>query len=710
MKTNRRLILGVLLVAVLAFVPATVSARDNLIEMIPDNAFVALYIERPQRVLPETLIKPIFSAFCENETDVTALVEAIKRIPGPTLIGVIAPPPPNGNDEPDIFFAMDLTGPPVEADELMEKVFLPGLNAFRNPDSPSTQSLKLEKGKTSSRVLMGGEPLFSYAVKGKVLLGATKPQLPLRWARGEWPEQQWFKMSGVRRMLGRLPDEFSARLFINPVPLFQFIEKPRPNSPDEAMLKALVPEDILAGAIDLNWDRWTLSVRATIALVEECQGVARVLAKPAHSARALGVFPEDFLAVGRMGWKSAAGIFDTIFTITDRFDETISAEYREELAEFEKETGVDWDTGILGNLVGEVAFGVRVDFTRKSPIGWAAVFPLSDAAKFREQFDKLAKHFELPIEEIEVDGIRVGKTTTVEAQTAGGGVHSSIATSPFTTFFLAQNHGVWVVGSDAETVADIVKRAASGLKAQPTGANLRACYDRLGDPNHLAVMLDVEQLRKRVPAIGMAVGSKLAPALAEGFVGAAVTTADHVANLELCWSSRSAGAKRRETQGAEMPAVSSEQVMIELGMSFARSLARARLMSQRVVSMNNMRGIGQALYIYASEHDGAFPDSLENLLRSSPDALSLTMLVSPYDGRGPKSIDDVNRKSYVIYRPGFGISSAPTEVILAERTVHDDGANFLFQDGHVEFIKEPQASRLLELIAAGEEQVRKHSE
>ena len=707
MKTNRRLSLGAILIAAFALPSQSAAARDSLIELIPDNAFAALYIERPQRALPPTLIKPIFAAVSESDATAATLAMAVKRIPGPILIGLITPPP-NGDDTPDVFFAMDLTGPPVDADDLMEKVFFPAFEMFQS--SPQAQPLKLEKGKTSSRVLMGGETLFAYAVKDKVLFGATKPQLPLRWVRGEWPKKQWIKMPGVRRLLGRLPDEFSARLLVNPVPLFGFIEKPKPNSPEEVALKALAPQDVLAGAIDLTWDRWTLSARATIALVEDCQGVARVLAKPTHPARVLGVFPEDFLAVGRIGWKSAAGIFDGLYAITDRFDETISAEYREELAEFEKESGVDWDTGILGNLVGEVAFGVRVDFARKSPIGWAAVFPLGDEAKFREQLDKLATHFELPIEEMEVDGIRVRKTTTVKIKPLEGVQLPAIATASPETFFFAQHHGLLIIGGDAETVADIVKQAAGGLKAEPAGANLRACYNRLGDPNHLAVMLDVEQLRKKVPVIGMAVGPRLAPAVAEGFVGAAVTVEERVVSAELHWSSRSAGAKRRETQGAEMPAIGTEEVMLEVGTAFALSLARARAQSKRVVSMANMRGVGQALYIYADRHDGAFPESIEALLRATPDALNLKMLTSPYDGRGPKSIDDVKRDCYVVYRPGLTTKSDPREVLMAERAIHDGGANFLFLDGHVEFIQEPQATRLLEMIADGEKQVTKPSE
>ncbi len=113
------------------------------------------------------------------------------------------------------------------------------------------------------------------------------------------------------------------------------------------------------------------------------------------------------------------------------------------------------------------------------------------------------------------------------------------------------------------------------------------------------------------------------------------------------------------------------------------------------------------MYVYAEKHDGAFPDSLSDLLRAVPDAISLDQLVSPYDGQGPRSISDVDQSCYILYRPHLSTKSAPTEVIMAEREAQRDGANFMFVDGHVELIQEPRASELIQLIRDGAEQVRK---
>jgi len=44
------------------------------------------------------------------------------------------------------------------------------------------------------------------------------------------------------------------------------------------------------------------------------------------------------------------------------------------------------------------------------------------------------------------------------------------------------------------------------------------------------------------------------------------------------------------------------------------SLSRARELSKRTVCSANLRGIGQAMYIYANDHDDQFPNSLQELL------------------------------------------------------------------------------------------------
>ncbi len=685
----------------------TAAAANKLIELIPDKAMGAVYIERPRRMLPPKLVTPFLETLSEDKAVVKKLAEAIKRIPGPVLIGVITPPP-RSEELPSLFVATEIVGPPDGFEKLVEETFLPAINAALGGEGG--RSLKLEKGKTGSRILMmpGGDTVFSYAIRGKVAFGSVKPQLSLRWARGEWPQRRWVDMPGVKKMLVGLPKEASVRVLINPIPLFELIEKPKPNSVEELMLQVLAPEDVRAGAVDLNWDESALSVQATIALAEECVGLARVLARPANSARALGVFPDDFVAIGRLGWGSLSDVVEGAFAISDRFDETISEEYREELAEFEKETGVDWNDGLLKNLVGELAFGIRVNFGKQPPVGWAAVLPLGDADRFRGEFDKLVAHYELPFKDTVCDGVLVRKTVVAKIKNAAGVQLPKAATVLSDGCHLAIEYGLLILGGDAQIVADVAKQAAGGKKPRPVGANLRACYEALGDPNHLAVMLDIEQLRKKVPILPMVVGPDFAPMFAEGNVGMVATVEEQNARIAFRWSLKSPGKRAPKTGQPAAAGGDGADVMVMVTTALARSVAAARQQSQQVVSATHMRCVGQMLYMYADKHKGAFPESLEDFVRAMPDTLTLNMLTSPYTGCGPKSIDEVNRRSYVVYRPGLTTKSDPREIVLAEREVIDGrGANFLFVDSHVEFIKEPRASELLELIASGATEVRR---
>jgi prepilin-type processing-associated H-X9-DG protein len=106
------------------------------------------------------------------------------------------------------------------------------------------------------------------------------------------------------------------------------------------------------------------------------------------------------------------------------------------------------------------------------------------------------------------------------------------------------------------------------------------------------------------------------------------------------------------------------------------SLSRAREIAKRAVSAANLRGIGQACFIYANEHDGRFPPQLADLL---PDGrITEKMLHSPRD--------DLPDVSYV-YIAGQKFESRPTNILAYERLIGDEGTNVLFIDGHVEWMK-----------------------
>ncbi|MFH0983694.1 MAG: H-X9-DG-CTERM domain-containing protein, partial [Planctomycetota bacterium] len=135
------------------------------------------------------------------------------------------------------------------------------------------------------------------------------------------------------------------------------------------------------------------------------------------------------------------------------------------------------------------------------------------------------------------------------------------------------------------------------------------------------------------------------------------------------------------------------------GLSIGASLARARELSKRAASAANLQGIVGAARVYSGEHKGQWPASLAELLQSGD--ISLETLRNPYDGTAPRMLADAERESYYVYRRNIPKGVAATEVVAGEREIRrGEGANFAYADGHVEFVREPQASRLLAVLQA----------
>ena len=114
------------------------------------------------------------------------------------------------------------------------------------------------------------------------------------------------------------------------------------------------------------------------------------------------------------------------------------------------------------------------------------------------------------------------------------------------------------------------------------------------------------------------------------------------------------------------------------------SLARAREISKRAVCNANLKAIGTAMAMYANENMEAFPPNLDTLVADG--SISQGMLTCP-------SADSAN----YVYVPGRTTNDPPDTVLMYEplSNHHDEGANVLFVDLHVEFIKTPELDEIL---------------
>lgn len=143
------------------------------------------------------------------------------------------------------------------------------------------------------------------------------------------------------------------------------------------------------------------------------------------------------------------------------------------------------------------------------------------------------------------------------------------------------------------------------------------------------------------------------------------------------------------------------------------ALNRAREQANRVKCASNMRQIGLAIMMYSNqERNGAFPDSFDKVVKAGfvnngdvfvcpssndTDAGNTTQqIIAGLHGSG--------HDSYTYIGSGIDNKADGNTVVLYEPPGNHrpDGGNFLFADGHVEFLPKPRAQKIIAEIQAGQ--------
>ena len=128
------------------------------------------------------------------------------------------------------------------------------------------------------------------------------------------------------------------------------------------------------------------------------------------------------------------------------------------------------------------------------------------------------------------------------------------------------------------------------------------------------------------------------------------------------------------------------------------ALARVRQIAFRVVCGTNMSALGDAMLIYADEHDGTFPTPAKwcDLLIEHCEVPE-KILRCKGASEGPcnyamnKNIEELGvvppPDMVLLFETHPGWNQAGGPEILTTENHQDDGCNILFADGHVEFVK-----------------------
>ncbi|HEY8667008.1 MAG TPA: H-X9-DG-CTERM domain-containing protein [Tepidisphaeraceae bacterium] len=153
-------------------------------------------------------------------------------------------------------------------------------------------------------------------------------------------------------------------------------------------------------------------------------------------------------------------------------------------------------------------------------------------------------------------------------------------------------------------------------------------------------------------------------------------------------------------------------IAVKLLISFVGpSISGTRETAQRINCAANLRQIGQAMRLYANDHEGQYPDALEGLLEEEigtalftcPDTTD-TPAAGPTTRAIGASLATPGHVSYVYLGKGLTDKCPPATVLLYEPLANHNhaGSNVLFGDGHVNFIPAATMQKILAELAAGQ--------
>jgi len=111
------------------------------------------------------------------------------------------------------------------------------------------------------------------------------------------------------------------------------------------------------------------------------------------------------------------------------------------------------------------------------------------------------------------------------------------------------------------------------------------------------------------------------------------------------------------------------------------SLSRAREITKRAVDASNLRGIGMAIIVYASDHGDQFPPDLQTLVADG--SVSPKQFIDPSSGNAPPRCDYYYVTGLAVKDPAGWI------VAYSDPAYHNgEGANVLYLDSSVRFVME----------------------
>ncbi|MBU0718299.1 MAG: hypothetical protein KJ749_08630, partial [Planctomycetes bacterium] len=535
----------------------------------------------------------------------------------------------------------------------------------------------LEVGNVGRLMLTGATPFFmTVAARDELMLGTTLPGAAEDWLRGAYPAGSFVDGDDFGRMIDRCSARIAELYYLELRSLIPVLTG-MAGEPLPGLWNALELDNLeFVGAIG---DQPTLvregqvaeqdaspgTLRVLLGMREIRPGLSHLLASTPADVGLAKVFPAETTLLLHGSMDRGSAIIEDCFALARIIDEEIAEEYAQEREEFAQDVGIDPED-FLANFVEEWALGAKV--RGGSPLIQDILFAvkLKSPTDFAADLQRLCAAYNLETSR------HVYREVAIEQAARHAG-----------PFYYAVVDNVLLVSPDMPTI----KRAVDA-SLDDTGLSQVADFEgirrKVCPQTSKFVYLDVARVFANIIETGEPVdlpilAELIAPGSALGF---AVVPHERMVAVEIA-------ASKGNTPG----------LVDVLTLTVAPSLRRARYLSNRMISMSNMKSILIASHIYAGNHQGTWPRSLaelvaDGLLGDLSEAVQT--LSNPYEREGI-----AGTKPFYLYRqiPDAGQVKSPSEVVVvSEPTIRQGGALFGFVDGHVEWIASPRAEELLAIM------------
>ncbi|HPC96692.1 MAG TPA: DUF3352 domain-containing protein [Sedimentisphaerales bacterium] len=375
-------------------------------------------------------------------------------------------------------------------------------------------------------------------------------------------------------------------------------------------------------------------------------------------------------------------IYDTIMkTLNAVSPDEGYPEVQKGLAELESEVGIQLRDGLLKSLAGPVVlYSLPAGKMPEAPMGGVvAMLKLADAALFEKTMTTLGTFVGQKAEGM----LQVGSQTDEQGHTIHVWASPVLAFAQvMPTWSVVRDHAV--IGSNTALCTMGIKRLASTGQDTPSlldtegyrkatadlPANLLSLSYIDSQAQFTQMMMQLQQVWPLATMGAMKAGIKLPVMLPN--LGAIIKDMQPAceygyARPDGFYSHYRGTGLEVSLRGVAGGALAAGVIMPALG--------RAREKARQVSSMNDLKQMGLALFMYAQEHDGRFSDELEDIR---------PYLGSPRVFESPRKPDDFDGPSY-IYIAGQTTTMPPGNILVYENPEFcDDTINVLFLDGHVE--------------------------